>query len=82
MKLFIKKSIYSALLFLVSLSALAQDVRPEAEMADRLRADGKIYVVVAIILIILAGFIAYLMTLDRKIKKLENLLSEKHTPRK
>jgi hypothetical protein len=82
MKLFIKKSIYSALLFLVSLSALAQDVRPEAEMADRLRADGKIYVVVAIILIILVGFIAYLMTLDRKIKKLENLLSEKHTPRK
>jgi hypothetical protein len=47
----------------------------QVEMADRLRADGKIYVVVAIILIILVGFIVYLIILDRKIKSLENLIS-------
>jgi hypothetical protein len=50
----------------------------QVEMADRLRADGKIYVVVAIILVILTGFILYLVLMDRKIKKLENLLSGKH----
>ena len=40
-------------------------------MADSLRAEGKIYVVVAIILIILAGpdFLPFLM--DRKVNKLE-----------
>jgi hypothetical protein len=62
--------------------AITQNEQPEAEMADRLRADGKIYVVVAIILIILAGFIAYLIALDRKIKKLENLLNDKHSKSK
>jgi hypothetical protein len=49
----------------------------EPEMADRMRADGKIYVVVAIILVILTGFVLYLVFLDRKVRKLEALLSEK-----
>ena len=44
-------------------------------MADGMRAEGKIYVVVAIILIVLAGLIAYLVMLDRKVKKLEKLVS-------
>lgn len=48
-----------------------------AEMADAFRADGKIYVVVAIILIILAGLIAYLVMLDKKLNKLERLLNSK-----
>ena len=42
------------------------------EMADTMRANGKIYVVVGIIMIVLLGFIAYLFMLDRKITKLEN----------
>jgi len=50
----------------------------QAEMADAMRADGKIYVVVAIILIILAGLVAYLFLLDKKVKKLENQLSGKY----
>jgi len=41
------------------------------EMADRLRADGKIYVVVAVLLIIFIGIIAYVIRLDRKISRLE-----------
>lgn len=49
----------------------------EPEMADAMRSDGKIYVVVSIVLIILAGLILYLFMLDRKVKKLENLLQEK-----
>ncbi len=52
--------------------ALAQD----AEMADAFRADGKIYVVVAIILIVLAGLITYLFMLDRKLQKLEKTVRE------
>ena len=41
------------------------------EMADRLRADGKIYVVVAVLLTIFIGIIAYVIRLDRKISRLE-----------
>ncbi len=41
------------------------------EMADKLRANGKIYVVVAIICIILLGVLLYLISLDKKISKLE-----------
>lgn len=42
-----------------------------AEMADVMRSNGKIYVVVAVILTIFAGIILYLIRLDRKITKLE-----------
>jgi hypothetical protein len=48
----------------------AQDKAPE--MADTLRQNGKIYVVVAIIGVIFAGIIIYLIRLDRKITRLEN----------
>lgn len=51
----------------------AQDSAP-VEMADTMRSEGKIYVVVGIILIVLAGLIAYLFMLDRKVKKLEDRL--------
>lgn len=71
MKLF-KPLCISVLLSLLSISASAQ-----VEMADTMRQEGKIYVVVAIIVIVLAGLILYLFTLDRKIKKLETLLKEK-----
>jgi len=47
----------------------------QVQMADNLRAEGKIYVVVAIILIILAGLIFYLFLMDRKVNKLEKLIS-------
>lgn len=47
------------------------------EMADTMRSEGKIYVVVAILLIILLGLIGYLIMLDRKITRIEKKLSEK-----
>jgi hypothetical protein len=49
----------------------------QAEMADGFRAEGKIYVVVAIVLIVLAGLIFYLFLMDKKVKKLEKLVSER-----
>lgn len=48
-----------------------------AEMADTFRREGKIYVVVAIILIVLTGLILYLFLLDRKMNKLERLIEAK-----
>ena len=48
----------------------------EVVMADRLRADGKIYVVVAILLVILIGLITYLFMIDRKATRLEKKLDE------
>ncbi|HEU5147232.1 MAG TPA: CcmD family protein [Chryseosolibacter sp.] len=48
-----------------------------AEMADAFRADGKIYVVVAVILIVLVGLFVYLFMLDRKLSKLERMIDAK-----
>jgi ABC-type amino acid transport system permease subunit len=46
---------------------------PAIEMADKFREDGKIYVVLAVILLILSGMFTYLFLLDKKIKQLEQL---------
>jgi len=43
----------------------------DVEMADMLRSDGKIYVVVACIVIILVGLLAYLFSIDKRLKKIE-----------
>lgn len=56
---------------------LVQDRGPIVEMADQLRSNGKIYVVVAILLVIFIGIILYLISLDKKISKLENNLNNK-----
>ena len=41
------------------------------QMADTLRSNGKIYVVVAVIITIFSGILLYLIRLDRKLTKLE-----------
>ena len=66
---------YFAAICLITLfqSAHAQN----AEMADSFRAEGKIYVVVAIVLIVLVGLVAYLFLLDRKMNKLEKMIGAK-----
>ncbi|OFY63350.1 MAG: hypothetical protein A3H98_13345 [Bacteroidetes bacterium RIFCSPLOWO2_02_FULL_36_8] len=43
----------------------------DVEMADLMRSNGKIYVVLAVVLMVLAGLIIYIIRLDRKIKKME-----------
>ena len=43
----------------------------DTEMADTMRSNGKIYVVVVVLATIFAGIFAYLLILDRKISKLE-----------
>lgn len=64
-----KKILYTFLLLLTSLNLLAQN--HPIEMADTMRSNGKIYVVVACIVIILAGLLFYLFSIDRRLKILE-----------
>lgn len=54
---------------LFSSISFAQDAKPE--MADMMRSNGKIYVVVAVCLTILIGLFIYVFLIDRKISRLE-----------
>ena len=64
-----KASLLNVIFFLVALPAIAQEAQPE--MADTMRSNGKIYVVVLVLATIFAGIITYLVRLDRKISKFE-----------
>ena len=57
-------------LLLPVIQAVAQTA-DQPEMADALRQSGKIYVVVAVIAVVLAGLLFFLISLDRKISRLE-----------
>lgn len=63
------------ILMLLLCSALAQAQSTAAnapvEMADGMRSNGKIYVVVGVLVIILFGLFAYLLNIDRKIGHVE-----------
>lgn len=52
---------------LMQLSAQSQDT----EMADVMRQDGKIYVVVGVIILIFSVLFIYLISIDMKLRKLE-----------
>ena len=71
------KKIFTSFLFsMMMIFVCAQDsVASETEMADLMRDNGKIYVVIAVMLTILFGLILYLVRLDKKIGRLEK---EKH----
>jgi hypothetical protein len=65
----IKKIISLLAVLLISIIGFAQDKK--VEMADLMRSNGRIYVVVAVVLTILVGLILYVVRLDRKMTKLE-----------
>jgi hypothetical protein len=62
---------------LIALLASANLIAQEVQMADALRADGKIYVVVAVVSAMLAGVLFYVIRLDRKITRLEKDAGDK-----
>ncbi len=71
-KFFGRAFLLLALLVLPLARCLAQAAAAtEPEMADGLRQSGKIYVVVASVVVIVAGLLAYLAALDRKVARLE-----------
>lgn len=63
----IKKIFLSSFFIFCNLILFAQDT----SMAQEMRSNGKIYVVVAVLTTIFIGIILYLIRLDRKLSKLE-----------
>lgn len=43
----------------------------DVEMAEGIRSNGMIYIVVLVVLVILTGIILYLISMDRKLSRLE-----------
>ena len=66
---FFKNCIMLVFMLLSTLATFAQE--KEVDMADTMRSNGRIYVVVAVMLTILFGLILYIVRLDKKISKLE-----------
>ncbi len=71
-----KSAISLLSLMFVSMTAWAQN--QDIEMADTLRQDGKIYVVVLCIVVILIGLLAYLFKMDKRVKMLEKKYKDKN----
>lgn len=73
-KINLRKVSFFLIAVLTVIFAKAQDTTAKKEIVDMatgMRSSGKIYVVVAVLCIILAGLFFYLINLDRKISKLE-----------
>lgn len=68
-----KKMFSLFLILLLNVAVWAQDGNKKVQMADTMRSNGRIYVVVAVMLTILIGLILYVVRIDRKISKLEKL---------
>jgi len=74
------KKLFALLLLSLGFMGLMAQAQPDAqhvEMADQLRANGKIYVVVVVLIVILLGLILYVVRLDKKITRLEKGASRK-----
>lgn len=72
-----KKILSLFILLLSSMVSLAQNTT-ETEMADTLYANGKIYLVVAVVIIIFTGIIFFLVRIDRQVRKLEKQVQDKN----
>ncbi|WP_323757880.1 CcmD family protein [Roseivirga sp.] len=71
------KKFLTILFLCFSLASVAQEITEGSytdqtvEMADTMRSNGKIYVVVAVIMILFVGLSVYTISVDKKISKLE-----------
>lgn len=69
---FIKKIFLCFVTLLAGIyTVFAQNINEKPAMADEMRNNGKIYVVVAVVITILIGLFLYVWTIDRKLGKLE-----------
>ncbi len=66
----INKIYFIAFLFAALVTNAQEATQPQ--MADGMRAEGKIYVVVAVMAVIFLCVAAYLFRIDKKLKKLED----------
>lgn len=58
------------------LSVIMLNTVQENQMAELLRSNGKIYVVVSVLSIIFIGIVAYLIFLDKKINRMEKMITD------
>lgn len=72
-----RKIIRAAFVPLFAFVSPVLQAQQEVGMADTLRSEGKIYVVVAIMLVIFVGIVAYLFSIDRKVSRLEKRIQDK-----
>jgi heme/copper-type cytochrome/quinol oxidase subunit 2 len=56
--------------------SFASQAQQQAEMADTMRSNGKIFVVVGVILIVVTGLFVYLFSLDKKVSRIEKSLEK------
>ena len=68
-----------AMLLLLCVTVLNAQNAPtdNVEMATGFSSSGKIYVVVTVVLIILAGLLLYVISMDRKLDRIEKELDNK-----
>jgi hypothetical protein len=71
-----KKFSVTFLMLVLSLQLFAQNGDPS--ISDSVYATGKIYVVVACIVLILLGLLFFLFTIERRLKKLEQKSAAKN----
>lgn len=67
------KRFFTLLFLIAAVSLQAQD----AQMADEFRSNGKIFVVIGVMVIVFLAIAVYMMIIDRKVKKLEEELKNK-----
>ncbi len=65
-----KKILLSVLMLFLPVILFAQQ-NNTVEMADQMRSSGKIYVVIATIVIVFIGLAIYLFSIDQRLKKIE-----------
>lgn len=72
------KKIFPLLFFLISFTTnLFAQSADGVTMADKMREDGKIWVVVAVVAIVFAGIAINMLRIDLKLKKIEKELNIK-----
>lgn len=70
----ILKKVITAYMVLLSAVGYGQQV----EMADTMRQEGKIYVVVAVLVTVFVGLIIYLIIQENRLSKIEKKLNNKN----
>jgi hypothetical protein len=67
----LKKIILFFVFACIQVIAKAQSVATDANSTDLMRSNGRIFLVMTIVVFIVAGLLVYVYSLDRKISKLE-----------
>lgn len=69
------KIFFSIISVLMTTFSFTQE-KEKPEMAEGLKANGMIYVVVIVLLVVFAGIVIYLVSIDRKLSRIEKELKK------